>query len=108
MAFIKGESGNAKGKERTGKGKEVELAQKAQTITEQWIDAIMSANSKAQTEEAKLATLNPNTIRLIESAQDRAWGKAKQAVDLSSDDGTMKPTVIEIVAVKAGTDEGEN
>ena len=108
MAFVKGESGNPRGKTPEDKRKEAELAVKAQSITEQWIDAIMQANAKAPTEDAKLATLNPSTMKLIESVQDRAWGKAKQAIDIESPEGTMRPTVIELVAVRSESNEGED
>lgn len=55
-------------------------------------------------EEFITTVITPAINSLIADAMDRNGGKPKQAVDLSSEDGTMTPQVIERVIVKPGDD----
>lgn len=96
--FEPGKSGNARGRSVGDRKRDNELAKLGQKIAGEWLEAIDIAISEAPTAEAKLVTLRPDTLRLVESVQDRAWGKAKQAVDLSSEDGSARiPSVIQLV-----------
>lgn len=100
--FQSGKSGNSKGRTVEDRKRDNELAKLGQKIAGEWLEAIDTAISEAPTAEAKLITLRPDTLRLVESVQDRAWGKAKQAVDLSSEDGSASiPSVIQLVGPQA-------
>ena len=59
-------------------------------------------------EQAILSHIRADVLRLIHTAIERVDGKAKQAVDLSSEDGSMSPPTtvrIEAVAGKSGENE---
>lgn len=103
--FEPGKSGNAKGKTVEDRQRDQALAVKAREIAGEWLESIHVAIKEAPTAEAKLTTLRPDTLRLVEGVQDRAWGKAKQAIDVESPDGSMTPREIRLVAVKSRVDD---
>ncbi len=65
-----------------------EQARKADLILNKMIDAV---GNKSDGDDEAIALIRSDVLKLLHTAIERVEGKAKQAVDLSSTDGTMSP-----------------
>lgn len=76
------------GKTKAQKAAEYAAAEKAALIGDKMVSSIMEKLSAGQD---ALDFIEPATLKLLKDLQDRAHGTPKQAIDHSSEDGTMTP-----------------
>lgn len=57
--------------------------------------AISAAMERLQAGADPLEVMTPDLIRVLKDSEDRAHGTPKQAVDLTSSDGSMSPRAID-------------
>jgi hypothetical protein len=83
--------GNAPGKTAAQKRLEMENASLATQAKNRMLRALVAMQAEQSTEEVLAAMSGADILRLIKDAEDRAHGTPKQAMDLTSSDGTMTP-----------------
>src|SRR5210317_1332819 len=72
---------------------------KAMQVDGAWLDAILNLIAEAGDDASKvLALLSTDTRSVVHTAIERYDGKPSQRTDLTSSDGSMKPTTIQLVA----------
>ena len=104
--FRSGQSGNPGGFTAEQIEKRKANRDKAFALEEKMLAAL--EKDMTDNEQAILSHIRADVLRLIHTAIERVDGKAKQAVDLSSEDGSMSPPTtvkIEAVAGKSGENE---
>ena len=84
----KGTSGNPGGFTKEMRALKEEQARKADVILSRMIEAV---GNNSDSDEAALGMIQPNVLNLLHKAIERVEGRAKQSVDLSSQDGSMSP-----------------
>jgi hypothetical protein len=91
----KGQSGNPGGKTKEQRKREVKAAELAAKLRLDMLQALaeLTAGDQAMLVEA----IKSDNLRLLKDTEDRAWGTPQQPVDHTSSDGSMKPTMIELV-----------
>jgi len=92
--FQKGESGNPKGKTSEQKRLELSNAEKALAIREKMLVALGGLLSDMRPEQI-LERMDPNSLRMLKDAEDRGLGAPVQPI--TSPDGSLRPSVIELV-----------
>lgn len=94
--FKKGQSGNPGGKTKEQKRIEIENAERAMRIRAKLL-AATEAKLAAISEDKALEFVEAAMLKLLKDAEDRGLGAPVQAH--TSPDGTMKPTVIQVLPV---------
>jgi hypothetical protein len=89
--FAPGQSGNPGGKTSAQKKLEMENATLAQQAKNRFLRALVALQAEQSTEEVLAGMTGADLLRLIKDAEDRAHGTPKQAVDVTSSDGSMTP-----------------
>lgn len=95
--FKPGQSGNPGGKTSAHRQAEIEAAEIAAMVQLDLVKALALALKDA--DEKKLDYLTKEVNVLIKNAQDRGFGAPTQPVDQTSSDGSMTPSVIQLVPV---------
>ena len=95
--FKKGETGNPGGKTAEQVAIERRNADAAMRVRERLLKAAESKLAKLTDDEA-LEFIEAGMLKLLKDAEDRGLGSPVQP--LTSPDGSMKPTVIKLVAPK--------
>lgn len=104
--FVKGKSGNPGGLPKERKQLLMEAADMAAKVQHRLLEATVSMMLEHPEKEKMLELVTPDLRQIMKELLDRAEGTAKQSVDHTSSDGSMKPpSKIEIVAVN-GNSEG--
>ena len=104
--FQKGESGNPKGKTSEQKRLELSNAEKALALREKILDAMNDGMKDLEGEalvRAMLEHLNPNSLKMLNDAEDR--GLVAPVQPITSPDGSLRPSVIELVGVPIPDDQ---
>ena len=100
--FQKGESGNPKGKTSEQKTQELKNAEAAVALRGKMLEALGEV-MEGMTPEQMLERLDPNTLKLFKDAEDRGLGAPVQPI--TSPDGSLRPSVIELVGVPIPDDQ---
>lgn len=90
--FKKGQVANPGGKTSEHRRAEIRAAELAAKVQLDLVEALSNTLDTADGDEAKLAAIKADVLKLLKDAQDRGYGAPKSSVDLSSEDGTMSPT----------------
>lgn len=94
--FQRGESGNPKGKTAETKRLELANAEKAMAIRERLLDALTGVMLEDPTKEGLVERfIKADILKLLKDSEDRGLGAPVQAV--INPDGSLRPTVIELV-----------
>lgn len=103
--FKPGQSGNPGGFTAEQAEQRKRNRDRAIALEEKMLAALES--DMTENEQAILGHIRADVLRLIHTAIERVDGKPKQAVDLSSEDGTMTPPqIVRIEAVAGKLDAG--
>ena len=94
--FKKGQSGNPGGKTSKQRKLEVKNAETATVIRERLLSAVNEAISGASVEEV-IARIDAALLTLLKDSENRGLGLPRAAMEHTSPDGTMTPTVVRIV-----------
>lgn len=103
--FQPGQSGNPGGKTSAHRQSEIEAAELAAKVQLRMMKAVDEKITQLETAldapdpYAALLVIKADFLRLIKDAQDRGYGAPVQVLDNTSSDGTMTPTVINLVPV---------
>lgn len=108
--FGKGNNANPAGKTSKQKRTEMANAERAVAIREKilvqleaQIDSIIE---EGESLDSILGHLNPHTLKMLKDAEDRGLGAPVQPI--TSPDGSMKPTIIELVGVPVPNDKSKD
>jgi protein subunit release factor B len=104
--FKPGQSGNPSGIPKERRQLLNEAADMAAQIQHRLLEATLSMMREHPEKEKALEFLNADTRQLMKELLDRAEGTAKQSVDVSSKDGSLK-TVNRIVIEAARADSND-
>lgn len=98
--FKPGQSGNPSGRSAEEQAANVESSKIAANLRLKALSRLQDKMGKSGkiTDDDLLLLLSPGTLKLIKDSEDRAHGTPKQSVDIESPDGSMTPTVIELIA----------
>jgi len=105
--FKPGQSGNPGGKSSAHRQAEIEAAELAAKVQLRMMKAVDAKITQMETTldipdpYAALTAIKADILKLLKDAQDRGFGQATQPIDNTSSDGTMTPTVINLVPVAA-------
>jgi hypothetical protein len=103
--FKPGQSGNPGGKTSSHRQSEIEAAELAAKVQLRMMKAVDEKITQLETAldtpdpYAALLVIKADVLKLIKDAQDRGYGAPVQVLDNTSSDGTMTPTVINLVPV---------
>ena len=97
IPFKPGQSGNPGGKTSEHRQLEVQAAELAARIQFDLVSALSDVVKEGGT--MALEQIKGDVLKLIKDAQDRGYGAPVQVLDSTSSDGTMTPTVINLVPV---------
>ena len=97
IPFKPGQSGNPGGKTSEHRHLEVQAAELAARIQFDLVSALSDVVKEGGT--MALEQIKGDVLKLIKDAQDRGYGAPVQVLDSTSSDGTMTPTVINLVPV---------
>ena len=100
--FKKGVSGNPGGKTSEQKTQELRNAEAAVALRGKMLEALGSVMADMTPEEI-LERLEPNALKLLKDAEDRGLGAPVQPI--TSPDGSLRPSVIELVGVPIPDDQ---
>jgi len=100
--FKKGASGNPGGKTSEQKRLELSNAEKALAIREKMLEALGGLLSNMEPEQI-LERMDPNALKMLKDAEDRGLGAPVQPI--TSPDGSLRPSVIELVGVPIPDDQ---
>ena len=92
--FKPGQSGNPSGKTSVQKTQELRNAESAVALRGKMLEALGSVMADMEPEQI-LERLDPNSLKLIKDAEDRGLGAPVQPI--TSPDGSLRPSVIELV-----------
>lgn len=98
--FKLGQAANPGGKTSEQKKMEMDNLQLALQAKNRFLRALVAKQEEQSTDEVLDGMSGSDILRLIKDAEDRVSGTPKQSVDLSSEDGSMTPQLIERVIVK--------
>lgn len=98
-----GQSGNPGGVDRETRNRINENARKAVKAQELFLDGLLAALENV-TPEQREQLLRADHNKIIADAMDRALGKATQPTEITSPDGSLAPTTVQIVAVTPDDD----
>lgn len=101
--FKPGQSGNPGGKTSSHRQLEVKAAELAARIQFDLVTALSDVVKDGGT--IALEQIKGDVLKLIKDAQDRGYGAPVQVLDNTSSDGTMTPTVINLVPVSANQNQ---
>lgn len=97
IPFKPGQSGNPGGKTSEHRQLEVQAAELAARIQFDLVSALSDVVKEGG--PMALEQIKGDVLKLIKDAQDRGYGAPVQVLDSTSSDGTMTPTVINLVPV---------
>lgn len=95
-----GQSGNPGGKTSEHRKAEIEAAELAAKARLGLVQAFANLVNGSASDDDRLALLNSDALRLLKDSEDRGFGAPTQPVDNTSSDGSLRPAVIRINAVK--------
>lgn len=95
MAFVKGKSGNPEGR-RVRSEDEKKLIAAAREYTEEAVSVIVRVLRKSRS--------NKDRLKAAEMLLDRGWGKPRQEVNLTDDEGNTVVPVVRVEFVSPGKD----
>jgi len=98
IPYKPGQSGNPGGKTSAHRQAEIEAAEIAAKIQLDLVSAL--ANALKDADAKKLDYLTKEVNVLLKNAQDRGFGAPKQEIDNTASDGTMTPSVIQLVPMR--------
>ncbi len=102
--FQPGQSGNPGGKTSAHRKAEIEAAEIAAKARLGLVHALANLLDGKATPEDRMALLNSDALRLLKDSEDRGFGMASQPIDNTSSDGSLRPSVIRIVAAGVKTE----
>lgn len=95
MAFVKGKSGNPEGR-RIRSEDEKKLIAAARQHTDEAVKVIVEVLRKSRS--------NRDKLKAAEMLLDRGWGKPRQEVNMTDDEGNMVLPVVRVEFVSPGKD----
>jgi hypothetical protein len=101
----KGQSGNPGGKTAEHRKAEIAAAEKAAKLQMRMLEALEGMFNEHPEKERVTEYIKGDVLRLVGDALDRGFGKAIQAVDMTSSDGTMSPKEVIIRGANAKRDD---
>ncbi|UNY40264.1 terminase small subunit [Paracoccus phage vB_PmaP_KLEP18-1] len=93
---IGGPRGPQPGKRAGQRSMEIANAEAATRIRTKLLEELELSLEGAEGARA-LAEIRADVLKLLKDSEDRGLGSARQAIDHTSSDGSMKPTVIKLV-----------
>jgi hypothetical protein len=96
--FGAGNRANPIGKTSEHRKAEIAAAEKAAKLQMRMLEALDGMFNEHPEKERITEYIKGDVLRLVSDALDRGFGKAVQAVDMTSSDGSMSPTRIVIEA----------
>ena len=100
--FKPGQSGNPDGKTSAQKTQELRNAEAATTLRGKMLEALGEVMAD-MTPEQILERMDPNALKMFKDAEDRGLGAPVQPI--TSPDGSLRPSVIELVGVPIPDDQ---
>lgn len=101
--FKPGQVANPGGKTSEQKKLEMQNAEAAMRIRQRALQAVEAKLVECSTDEAVALLVEAAMLKLLKDSEDRGLGAPVQPV--SNPDGSLRPTVIELVAKPVPTDE---
>lgn len=101
--FKPGVSGNPGGKSSAHRKAEVRAAEIAAGIQLELVEALAETFKDAKSTD-KVEQIRGDILKLLKDSQDRAYGTPTQPTEITSPDGSLAPTTVQIVAVKPDDD----
>lgn len=99
-----GVSANPGGKTSAHRKAEVRAAEVAAKIQLDLVNALDEWLSEADKPADKAGAIKADVLKLLKDAQDRGFGAPTQPTEITSPDGSLAPTTVQIVAVKPDDD----
>jgi len=96
--FKPGQVANPGGKTSEHRKAEVRAAEAAAKVQADLVEALARVVGAAGEDEAKLAHVRADVLKLLKDAQDRGFGQPVAPQEITSPDGSAGPSVIRIVA----------
>lgn len=99
--FKKGQSGNPGGITSEQRKAEIRNAELATKIRTRLLEAVNATLQEDTSTAAALERIEGNILKLIKDSEDRGLGAPKSSVDLSNEDGSLKPQPIQEAVIAA-------
>lgn len=94
-------NGPSPGKTSEQRKAEIRNAEIATKIRTRLLEAVNAALQDDTSTDNALARIEANILKLIKDSEDRGLGQPKASVDLSNQDGTLKPEPIQEAVLAA-------
>lgn len=97
--FGVGNKANPQGKTSSHRKAEIKAAEIAAGIQLELVEALAETFKDAKSAD-KVEQIRGDILKLLKDSQDRGFGQATQPTEITSPDGSLAPTTVQIVAVK--------
>lgn len=94
--------GNIPGKTSAHRSNEIRAAELASKLRLDLLEAVDRVVTIAATDSERVEHVRSDILKLLKDSEDRGFGQPAIPVDNTSSDGSMTPSVIQIVPVAAG------